>query len=275
MFRWLGLKSFPRLVGRASSTENLPGLGSATVEGSFAPLSTLAGAATPDAGVPPLVRAERPAAPVGDLPRDTSEATAPKDGDVDSSGVALGVSSTLIPAQIVMSHGAAPSTPPTTGRSARVPARLVVGGCIAVVGGCIAIGVLLFGGGDNDRGNANPVATTLSRRTDPTDAPDSGSATTGAQRIDTSTTVVSTPASSSAATTVTLAATLPPTVPQTKPPTTVVVVTTTIPPQPQLDPRFESCEQAMKEGFGPYVKGEDPEYDWYPDTDRDGVVCDA
>lgn len=40
-----------------------------------------------------------------------------------------------------------------------------------------------------------------------------------------------------------------------------------------LDPRFDTCGEANAAGFGPYVRGEDPEYDWYIDRDRDGVAC--
>jgi hypothetical protein len=40
-----------------------------------------------------------------------------------------------------------------------------------------------------------------------------------------------------------------------------------------LDPRFDTCTEAKANGYGPYVKGKDPEYDWYTDADSDGVVC--
>ena len=39
------------------------------------------------------------------------------------------------------------------------------------------------------------------------------------------------------------------------------------------DPRFDTCREANSEGFGPYVEGKDPEYEWYDDRDSDGVVC--
>ncbi|WP_284328402.1 GmrSD restriction endonuclease domain-containing protein [Demequina litorisediminis] len=39
-----------------------------------------------------------------------------------------------------------------------------------------------------------------------------------------------------------------------------------------LDPRYEYCNR-LPAGLGPYVKGVDPEYDWYTDRDGDGVVC--
>ncbi|HET8684082.1 MAG TPA: excalibur calcium-binding domain-containing protein [Micromonosporaceae bacterium] len=40
------------------------------------------------------------------------------------------------------------------------------------------------------------------------------------------------------------------------------------------DPRYASCKQAKANGYGPYVRGRDPEYHWYNDPNRDGVVCD-
>jgi hypothetical protein len=40
----------------------------------------------------------------------------------------------------------------------------------------------------------------------------------------------------------------------------------------QTDPRFGSCKEANANGFGNYPETE-PEYDWYQDRDRDGVVC--
>lgn len=40
------------------------------------------------------------------------------------------------------------------------------------------------------------------------------------------------------------------------------------------DPRFDTCGKATDEGYGPYEKGSDPEYDWYRDGDADGTVCD-
>lgn len=40
-----------------------------------------------------------------------------------------------------------------------------------------------------------------------------------------------------------------------------------------LDPRFGTCKEAIANGYGPYYRGSDPEYDWYRDSDSDGVVC--
>jgi hypothetical protein len=44
-------------------------------------------------------------------------------------------------------------------------------------------------------------------------------------------------------------------------------------PAEQNDPRFDSCKEAKKAGYGPYVRGRDPEYVWYDDRDNDGNVC--
>jgi hypothetical protein len=39
------------------------------------------------------------------------------------------------------------------------------------------------------------------------------------------------------------------------------------------DPRFGTCREANAAGYGPYVRGQDPEYDWYMDRDHDGIDC--
>ncbi len=39
------------------------------------------------------------------------------------------------------------------------------------------------------------------------------------------------------------------------------------------DPRFATCKEAQKNGYGPYYEGSDPEYNWYIDADNDGEVC--
>lgn len=39
------------------------------------------------------------------------------------------------------------------------------------------------------------------------------------------------------------------------------------------DPRYSYCYEANDAGYGPYVRGKDPEYAWYDDRDGDGVVC--
>ncbi|KAB8185803.1 thermonuclease family protein [Microbispora catharanthi] len=40
-----------------------------------------------------------------------------------------------------------------------------------------------------------------------------------------------------------------------------------------LDPKYDTCEDANANGYGPYYRGTDPEYVWYEDRDNDGVVC--
>jgi hypothetical protein len=45
------------------------------------------------------------------------------------------------------------------------------------------------------------------------------------------------------------------------------------PRQGATDPRFETCRAAKAAGYGPYASGQDPEYEWYQDRDRDGLVC--
>ncbi|MFW7415756.1 GmrSD restriction endonuclease domain-containing protein [Demequina sp. SO4-18] len=40
-----------------------------------------------------------------------------------------------------------------------------------------------------------------------------------------------------------------------------------------LDPDLGTCKAAKAEGYGPYVRGVDPEYDYYRDGDGDGEVC--
>lgn len=39
------------------------------------------------------------------------------------------------------------------------------------------------------------------------------------------------------------------------------------------DPRFGTCKEAKANGYGPYTKGQDAEYEWYRDADKDGKVC--
>ncbi|GAA3226860.1 lamin tail domain-containing protein [Actinocorallia longicatena] len=45
------------------------------------------------------------------------------------------------------------------------------------------------------------------------------------------------------------------------------------PPPAGNDPRFSTCTEAKASGYGPYYQGSDPEYYWYQDRDKDGVVC--
>ena len=39
------------------------------------------------------------------------------------------------------------------------------------------------------------------------------------------------------------------------------------------DPQYSSCAKAKAAGYGPYLQGTDPEYSWYRDADKDGIVC--
>jgi len=47
----------------------------------------------------------------------------------------------------------------------------------------------------------------------------------------------------------------------------------TIRPTSATDPNYGTCKQAKANHRGPYVRGRDPEYDYYQDRDGDGVVC--
>jgi len=49
--------------------------------------------------------------------------------------------------------------------------------------------------------------------------------------------------------------------------------TTSKPAAPKTDPRFGTCGAANAAGYGPYYRGQDPEYAWYIDRDGDGIVC--
>lgn len=48
---------------------------------------------------------------------------------------------------------------------------------------------------------------------------------------------------------------------------------TTTPARRRTTPRFRTCDAAVAHGYGPYRRGVDPEYAWYPDPDGDGVAC--
>ena len=71
---------------------------------------------------------------------------------------------------------------------------------------------------------------------------------------------------------------MPPRAPVANGPVTPPKPQPTVKPTPSdsgLDPRFATCGEAVKAGYGPYVKGTDPEYGWYMDRDGDGVVCES
>jgi hypothetical protein len=44
-------------------------------------------------------------------------------------------------------------------------------------------------------------------------------------------------------------------------------------PKGELDARYRTCAEAKANGLGPYTRGVHPEYDWYRDGDKDGIVC--
>lgn len=54
---------------------------------------------------------------------------------------------------------------------------------------------------------------------------------------------------------------------------TIAPLTST--PAAATDPRFSYCYEANAAGYGPYYRGQDPEYAWYDDRDGDGVVCET
>lgn len=41
----------------------------------------------------------------------------------------------------------------------------------------------------------------------------------------------------------------------------------------ELDPQYSTCKEANANGYGPYINGTNPEYEWYQDRDGDGSVC--
>ena len=45
------------------------------------------------------------------------------------------------------------------------------------------------------------------------------------------------------------------------------------PSRGKTDPQFRTCKDAKANGYGPYARGQHPEYEWYTDRDRDGIVC--
>lgn len=64
------------------------------------------------------------------------------------------------------------------------------------------------------------------------------------------------------------------------PPSITLQPEPTYTPEPELveehpdsiDPKFNTCKEAIEKGFGPYTK-DDPEFSWYRDPDKDGIVC--
>lgn len=99
----------------------------------------------------------------------------------------------------------------------------------------------------------------------PTTAPPTTAAPTTAPPTTTPPTAVPTTAAPT-----TVAPTLPPTTPAPPPPPPPPP-----PPAPAAatDPDYGTCKEAKAHGAGPYVRGQDPEYHWYRDADKDGIVC--
>ena len=60
-------------------------------------------------------------------------------------------------------------------------------------------------------------------------------------------------------------------------PERAIVVIVGAPPAPVsdgvLDTDYGTCAIARANGAGPYISGVDPEYEWYTDRDKDGMVC--
>lgn len=92
-------------------------------------------------------------------------------------------------------------------------------------------------------------------------------ATTSTSAFSAATTTQVATTSSTAAPTTTLAPTLPPTTVH------IVPIAAPVATAPANDPRFGTCKEAKAHGYGPYYKGQDPEYSWYRDGDSDGITC--
>jgi Excalibur calcium-binding domain len=62
--------------------------------------------------------------------------------------------------------------------------------------------------------------------------------------------------------------------PAAPPPPPPIQPAVDLPAAPATDPRYGTCKEAKANGADtPYVRGQDPEYNWYDDRDNDGVVC--
>lgn len=239
MFKWFGLRDAARFPKLGKSTDP-----KAMGKGAGRPNT-----ASPDDG-PQRTFIKRASASTYAAPKDpgsepSHQGTSPKDSKIE-----------------VLSW--------TWGAGLRRPVVLIPA-CLAV-GACVAIGFLLFRDGGSDEGTTGsgvPTGTGFGNGSDPGQVPPpvtvAGAtapsvANGSAPSMATESTATATPQTAGSAGDT-------PTVPPS-------VGVTIAPPRADVDPRFESCEQAMKEGFGPYMKGKDPEFDWYPDENRDGVVCD-
>ena len=68
-----------------------------------------------------------------------------------------------------------------------------------------------------------------------------------------------------------------PEVPTPAPEAPAPVQPAVVPPAPVeaagTDPRFPNCKEAIAAGYGNYIQGINPEYNWYRDGDNDGINC--
>lgn len=68
-----------------------------------------------------------------------------------------------------------------------------------------------------------------------------------------------------------------PSTPSTQQPNNNATPTPVASPAGPLDPQYLTCAEAIQNGYGPYKKGVDFEYQWYSgeDTDLTGIACEA
>lgn len=145
------------------------------------------------------------------------------------------------------------------------------------IGGCVFVGFLLL---RDDGGSSAPPVTIsgipLGTFTETISPPDEMVASTvpavaTTPKPSTGTSTATTVGGQSVAPTVVVQKVSPTTIPVAAPPIE------TRPPvsSPTTDPRFKSCDEVIANKLGPYFKEKDPEYEWYPDDNSDGIVCDA
>lgn len=156
---------------------------------------------------------------------------------------------------------------------------------IAAPGAAAFVGLGAVGAATEPAESADPVAaesvqvTESSDLAQPAPSPTAEPTTTPPQTTAPTTTTVPTTGAPTLPPT-TAAPTLPPTTAApTLPPTTEPPPPPPPPPAPvaapvqAADPDYGTCKEAKAHGAGPYIKGQDPEYNWYRDADNDGIVC--